>query len=174
MNYEKERFEANVEISEMIEKYFNPAMTLAKCRACPGYGSTWSCPSLNFDPLDFWKQFTTFHLIVDKVSNDGAASPAEAQKRLFTEKSLYDAEMLSLEAGHPGSRALAAQECVYCAKCARQAGRPCIHPDKMRYALESLGMLAVDLVRDQLGIDVLWSDGQSIPAYYLLIGGILE
>ena len=44
----------------------------------------------------------------------------------------------------------------------------------MRYALESLGMLAVNLVKDQFGFDVLWSDGKSVPAYYLLVGGILE
>lgn len=172
--YEKQRFEADIEIKEMIEKYFHPASTLAKCRACPGFASTWSCPEFDFDPLDFWKQFSKFHLIVDKVSNEGTASAADAQARLSAEKIYYDAEMLSLEQKHPGSRALVAQECVHCAKCARQAGKPCVHPQRMRYALESLGMLAVDLVKAQFGFDVLWSDGESIPEYYLLVGGILK
>ena len=40
-------------------------------------------------------------------------------------------------------KALAAQECTLCKKCVRLSGHPCVHPDKMRYALESLGMLAV-------------------------------
>ena len=62
----------------------------------------------------------------------------------------------------------------HCTKCARLAGKPCLHPEQMRYALESLGMLCVNLVKDQFGFDVLWSDGKSVPAYYLLVGGILE
>lgn len=74
----------------------------------------------------------------------------------------------------PGSKALAAQECTLCKKCARLSGHPCVHPDKMRYALESLGMLAVKMVKDCFGFDILWSDGTSIPEYYLLVGGILE
>ncbi|MEY8298336.1 DUF2284 domain-containing protein [Emergencia timonensis] len=174
MTYQKQRFEARIATEELIEKYFDPAVTLAKCRACPGFASTWSCPDFDFDPLDFWKGFSKFHLIVDRISNEGAASVAAAKDRLFAEKSLYDAEMLALEKERPGSCALAAQECAHCTKCARLAGKPCLHPEQMRYALESLGMLCVNLVKDQFGFDVLWSDGKSVPAYYLLVGGILE
>ena len=81
--------------------------------------------------------------------------------------------MLALEATWPGSMSLAAQECNLCKKCARLVGKPCVHPDSMRYALESLGMLAVKMVPDCFGFDILWSDGKSIPQYYLLVGGLL-
>ena len=40
-------------------------------------------------------------------------------------------------------------------------------------SLESLGMLAVKMVPDCFGFDILWSDGKSIPQYYLLVGGLL-
>lgn len=40
MTYQKERFEARLTIEELIEKYFDPAVTLAKCRACQGFAST--------------------------------------------------------------------------------------------------------------------------------------
>ena len=50
---------------------------------------------------------------------------------------------------------------------------PTMYPDSMRYALESLGMLAVKMVPDCFGFDILWSDGKSIPQYYLLVGGLL-
>lgn len=110
MTYQKQRFEARIATEELIEKYFDPAVTLAKCRACRGFASTWSCPDFDFDPLDFWKGFSRFHLIVDRISNEGAASVAAAKDRLLAEKSLYDAEMLALEKERPGSCALAAQE----------------------------------------------------------------
>lgn len=174
MNYNKERFETYVDTMEMLEKYFDPEVTLNKCRECSGFAKTWSCPDFDFDVKDFWKDFTRFHFIVDRVSSEGVSNVSEAQQRLFDEKRLYDEEMLTLEKKVPGGVALAAQECIKCKKCARLIGKPCIHPDVMRYALESTGMLAVNLVRDKFGFEVLWSDGESIPEYYLLVGGVLE
>ena len=171
--YKKERFQTLLSVEEMIEKYYDYETTFRKCSQCPGFGGTWSCPSLDFDPLDYWKQFEAFRFIVDRVSNEGATTASAAQARLFAEKKVYDAQMLALEATSPGSRSLAAQECNLCKKCARLAGRPCVHPNAMRYALESLGMMAVKMVPDCFGFDVLWSDGKSIPAYYLLVGGLL-
>lgn len=174
MNYEVKRFETVVTIKEMLESYYDYERTLAKCRACPGFATTWSCPEFDFRPEDYWKQFSRLHLITDRITNDGVRSPAEAQERLAAEKIRYNAEMLALEKQQPGSKALAAQECGHCKICARLADRPCVHPELMRYALESLGMIAVNLVRDQFGFEILWSDGVSTPEYYLLVGGILE
>ena len=174
MNYEVKRFETVVTIKEMLEKYYDYGRTLVKCRACPGFATTWSCPEFDFHPDDYWNQFSRLHLIVDRISNEGLLSPKDAQERLMAEKSLYNADMLSKEKELPGSKALAAQECGHCKICARLADRPCVHPELMRYALESLGMIAVNLVRDQFGFEILWSDGVSTPEYYLLVGGILE
>jgi predicted metal-binding protein len=113
-------------------------------------------------------------MIVDRIDNSGAANVDEAQDRLFSEKDRYDAEMLELEKATPGSYGMAAQECVQCKKCARLSGHPCVHPDKMRYSLESIGAFPVKLVHDKFGFDILWSDGESIPEYYLLVAGLLK
>ena len=43
----------------------------------------------------------------------------------------------------------------------------------MRYGLESIGILAVKLVEDKFGFSAKWSDGVSIPDYYLLVGGVI-
>ena len=171
--YKKERFEAYLPMEEMIKKYYDFDTTFGKCSQCSGFEGTWSCPGFDFDPLEYWKQFSALRLIVDRISNEGCATVEEAQQRLFDEKKKYDAEMLALEATWPGSMSLAAQECNLCKKCARLVGMPCVHPDSMRYALESLGMLAVKMVPDCFGFDILWSDGKSIPQYYLLVGGLL-
>lgn len=172
--YLKERFETYLDINEMIEKYYHYDTTYKKCEACSGFAGTWACPGFDFDPKDYWKQFSRLHFIVDRISNEGADTVEAAQERLFAEKKFFDAEMLAIENTLDGSKALAAQECVECKKCARLSGHPCVHPDKMRYAVESLGILAVRMVPDCFGFDILWSDGENIPEYYLLVGGVLE
>lgn len=84
--YYKERFETYLDVDEMLDKYYNYDETYRKCSQCPGFGETWACPDFNFDPKDYWLQFSRFHFIVDRISNEGASTVAEAQDRLFAEK----------------------------------------------------------------------------------------
>ena len=171
--YKVDRFETLIPIEELLRDYFDFSDTLSKCRECSGYGKTWSCPELDFDPEEFLRRFSTFRLIVDRVFNDGTASPAEAEERLFAEKRRYDKDMREIEAAIPGSYGLAAQECIECGTCGRQFGKPCVHPEIMRFGLEAIGCFPVKLVKDKCGFDILWSDGTSIPEYYLLVAGVL-
>ena len=97
----------------------------------------------------------------------------KGEEWLFAEKERYDKEMRNMEALYPGSYGMAAQECQACKKCARLSDHPCVHPEIMRYALEALGCFPVQMVKDKLGFDILWSDGTSIPEYYLLVAGVL-
>lgn len=171
---EKTRFEAYIEVPELMERYYDFGTTLSRCRACPGFAGTWSCPEFSFDPRAFWAKYSRLHLIVDRLSNQGLPTVERAQAQLTAQKRLFDREMLELEKGVEGGYALAAQECMECGRCARLSGQPCRRPDRMRFALEAVGILVVDLVADRLGFPVLWSDGVSIPDYYLLVGGVLE
>ncbi len=170
----KRRFEAYMEVSELMERYYNFEITLSRCKACPGFAGTWACPGFSFDPRTFWAKYSRLHLIVDQLSNRDLSTVEQAQEQLTAQKHLFDQEMLDLEKQMKGGYALAAQECMECKKCARLSGLPCLHPDRMRFALEALGILVVQLVPDQLGFPVLWSDGVSIPDYYILAGGVLE
>jgi predicted metal-binding protein len=172
--YEKKRFETRISVDTVLEKYYDFTTTYSRCQKCPGYGQTWSCPDFDFDPADFWKTFKTFHLIVDQISNAGAKTAKDAMDRLFMEKDRFDLEMREIEKTLPGSYALAAQECVRCKRCSRLSGLPCVHPEVMRYGPEAIGILAINMVRETFQLETLWSDGISIPDYYLLIGGIIE
>ena len=147
-NYSVTRFETELSIDELLSKYFDFEKTHKLCSACSGYAQTWACPPFDFEPEDFFRQYSVFRLIVDRIDNAGAADVDEAQQRLFTEKDRYDQEMLDLEKSIPGSYGLAAQECVQC--------------------------FPVELVHDKFGFDILWSDGESIPEYYLLVAGVLK
>lgn len=171
--YEKKRFEIYLPIEELMEKYYNFEITSSKCKQCSEYKKKWSCPDFSFIPALFLHNFSSFRFIVDRVSNKGTSNAEEAQNRLFKEKLLFDQEMRELETDFPGSYALIAQECVQCKTCSRLSGLPCIYPEIMRYGPESMGILAIKLIEDKFNFTVKWSNGVSIPDYYVLAGGIL-
>ena len=100
-------------------------------------------------------------------------SPEAAEQRLYTEKPRFNKEMLALEKETPDSEALYAEECDECKECARLICEPCRLPHIMRYSIESLGGCGVKMVKDLFDFDVVWSDGKSIPEYYILLGGLL-
>ncbi|MBR6472877.1 MAG: hypothetical protein IKS99_03995 [Firmicutes bacterium] len=172
--YTVTRYEADIPMEEFISEYFDYEKTHKLCQACPGYSGTWACPPFDFDPKEYLMQYSNFHMVVDKIDNSGATSVEEAQGWLFSELDRFNRNLLEIESRISGSCAMAAQECQYCKKCARQSGHPCIHPDLMRYSLESIGAFPVKLVHDKLGFDILWSDGTSIPEYYIMAAGILK
>ena len=156
MTYQKQRFEARIATEELIEKYFDPAVTLAKCRACRGFALHLVLPDFDFDPLDFWKGFSRFHLIVDRISNEGAASVAAGKGPSFGGK-------VPIRCGDAGTGKRTAWKlcpsragmCPLYKNAPASQESPRLHLEQMRYALESLGMLAVNLVKDQFGFDVL-------------------
>ncbi len=172
--YKKERFTKELQIDKFVKMYFDPELTLQKCRTCTGYAKTWSCPDFDFNVRNYWRQFSAYRVIVDRVSMEGVASPKEAEERLAYEKPIFNRQMLALEKSTPGSVALYAQECEECQECARLIGKPCRLPETMRYSIESLGGCGIRLVEDLFEFGVCWSDGTTIPAYYILLGGLLK
>lgn len=172
--YEKRRFTGEISIADFLNQYFDKERILQKCRECSGFAKTWSCPEFDFAPEDYWKQFSTYQVICDQISMEGVTSPREAEERLYSEKPAFNREMLELEHAVLGSRALYAEECDECKTCARLTGEPCRFPEIMRYSIESLGGCGVKLVSELFGFDVLWSDGKTIPDYYILLGGLLK
>lgn len=174
MRYKIERFTAEIKIKHFIEEYFEGKIILQKCRECSGFAKTWSCPDFDFDTANYWRKFNTYQVICDRISMEDLQNPEEAQQRLYSEKSRFNKEMLSLEKAYPFSEALYAEECDQCNVCARLSGNPCRFPEIMRYSIESLGGCGVKLVESLFGFKVLWSDGISAPAYYILLGGLLK
>lgn len=172
--YEKERFVKEISMDQFLDRYFDGERILQKCRECSGFAKTWSCPEFDFAPKDYWKQFSVYRVICDRISMKGVTSPREAEERLYREKPIFNGEMLALERKEPGSRALYAEECDECKTCARLTGKPCRFPEIMRYSIESLGGCGVKLVSELFGFEVLWSDGTTVPDYYILLGGLLK
>ena len=173
MAEKKESFKIELTVDEFLSNYFDPELTDSRCRACSGYAQTWSCPGFDFSLRDYWKQFSTYTIYVERLYTGDAATAEEAEEKLHREKPVFNKKMLELEKSC-GGKAVYAQECEECSRCARLDGKPCRFPGIMRYSIESLGGNAAKLIEDKLGFELLWSQNGSIPEYYLLIGGILQ
>lgn len=168
-----ERFTKDISIEDFMDTYYDGPTILQKCRECPGFATTWSCPEFDFDTAQYWLRFKTYRVICDRIAMSGVTTPMEAEGRLYARKPVFNREMLALEKATPDCVALYAEECDECKTCARLMGKPCRFPEIMRYSIESLGGCGVKLVKDLFGFDPQWSDGETVPDYYILLGGIL-
>lgn len=159
----------------MMDKYCKPEVFIESCKLCPSYGKRWSCPpDLKPTPtiLDGYSTVVLSAVKVNYPEADVARSKAMTQEErlLFSEETygvvkqtLNDA-MLAMEKIFPGSMSIAAGECKRCKVCAREEGKPCRYPDKMRYSFSALGFDITNMVKDTMNLELLWSS-DSIPEY---------
>lgn len=82
--------------------------------------------------------------------------------------------LLALERNYPGSRALFAGTCDFCAICAKELNQQCYHPEIKRYSIESLGGNVARAVRIYFDDTILWAKDGQLPEYYILLGGLLR
>ena len=173
-----ERFEATIPTRVYIVKYVDCGRTLAACRKCDGYGTRWSCPPFDFDPVaDVWEKYEEFTVVcyrLDLGEDRDLIGPDELTELFYSNKQLLDEDLAAMAASRPGSKILSAGSCHICSRCARQDGLPCRFRARMRHSIESLGGLVSETVRDLMGFEVLWMKDGKHPEYYILIGGLLH
>ena len=162
--------EAEIGIEEFLEKYVDTERFRQACAKCGNYNKRWSCPEYDFDTLEFWRGFRTLKLYAEQLFTEGM-TPAEAYAEYGRMKNELDGRLLAMESD--GSVSLAAGSCARCAECTKTAGKPCVHPDKMRYSIESLGGDVVKTVSELLGTEINWADAGGLPEYFVLTGGML-
>lgn len=167
-------------VSEAIARYCDPPKFLEYCKECHNYGHRWSCPPFDFDAESVLRRYTTVHVIGVKVLYDEqtrAAMDTKEKADAYTAVSVEAVRqrlhpaLIGLERIYPDSMAFISGNCKVCQVCARDAGKPCIHPDLMRYSLESFGFDLMALTQDVLGITIIWEPGH-LPEYYTLVGAL--
>ena len=177
MKYTTERFTADISVDEYIEKYVAVEEFLECCKACPNYDKKWSCPSYDFDVLDYWKKYDNAHFIAEKIIFDeeyvgkeySADEVVEEVKQALTE------ELFAMEEAYPGSISLSAGSCSLCTDgCSRLENQPCRYPDKMRYSIESLGGNVGMTISKLMGIELEWMQEGKLPSYFVLVCGVLK
>lgn len=182
--YTTKRYEATIPVSDYLEGYVDVDTFLECCRACPNYDGKWSCPSYDFDVIEYWKKYQTLDLTAVKIIFDeeyaGKEFPEEEIQRI-TDVSVMEMkrelskELLLREEEVPGSVSLSAGSCILCKDgCSRKEGKPCRFPDKMRYSIESLGGNVGLTISKLMGIELEWIEAGKLPHHFVLVCGLLH
>lgn len=173
--YNVERAEGEISVSEYLRDGVDVERFAALCRECPNSGRVWSCPPFDFDPIEmYWSKFKMITVFGRIITADGELSAEEALNLLNREKLLMLEECFELERNIPGSLALSAGRCIFCADCARIDGMPCRFPGKMRRSIESLGGNVAVLSERCLNTKLEWGRGGRAPSKLTLVGALLR
>lgn len=177
------RFEAEIPVSEYLEKYVDLDGFKEKCDACEKNGKFWSCPPFDFDVKEFWEKYNTVFVLAMQVKPDkkyrgqkfdDAKVQEILDETLNKANELLAGELYVWEDKMPGSVALSSGSCLYCTKpCAREAGEPCRTPDKMRYSMEAMGANVGKTITELIGREPLWVEDGVIPEYFMVAAALL-
>lgn len=172
-NCSVERFVTTVSLADYVPQCVDVPKFLAYCRDCPSYGTRWSCPPHDFDPMDIWGRYEALSLVVLVITPDPGATREEAMAALVREKNDLLENLLTLETKMSGSLALSAGSCQLCRFCARKHGVPCYQPHRMRPSIEALGGDVGKTLERYLGKTIRWTRPDEVPEYLTLVGGLL-
>lgn len=189
--YTTERYEAIVSVDHYLEKHVDVDAFLQACKACPNYEKIWSCPTYDFDVMEYWKNYNTLELTAIKIIFDEAVAGkqlTQEEQEDITKNSIWEVkkqlaeELYEREKAVPGSISLSAGSCTLCKGlddhsedwCTRIKGEPCRFPDKMRYSIESLGGNVGTTLSELMEIELEWIQEGRLPSYFVLVSGLLR
>lgn len=172
---------ASIKATTYIRDYRDVDKFIVFCKQCESYGNCWSCPPFLFDSDEYLSGYRHVVLIGTKITPDQAlfeTTDLEKNKLLgrdilYRERQKLDARLLELEKRYPTSKAFFAGVCHSCEdkKCVRVNGDPCLHPERTRPSLESLGFDIGRTASELLGIELKWSSNGMLPEYLTLVSG---
>lgn len=180
-SYSVRRMEKYIDAKSFAEEFVDVPKFLAACEKCPVNGQNWACPPYSFDAAKLWARYNTVRLIGVKIILPEALKGkpltdpcvSEFINQLYLrEKSKLMKYLLRLEKKYPGSLGITADLCRVCKSCARLEGRPCRHPNKMRYMIEGLGCNVEALSEKLFGTKILW-EKDKLPEYYVVFYALL-
>jgi len=170
--YQMDRYRAEIDVADYVRSFVDVPRFLECCRVCPNYETRWTCPPYSFDPLTVWNAYRRLRLIGCKITptegeTDLIPALMQVKEELFRELSRLEQEV-------PGSILLSAGSCDFCGACARVRGEACVHPERLRYSLESLGANVSKTAEELLGLPLQWYAEGKRPDYLALVCGLLE
>ena len=178
MNYTLTSKQVTVAADDFIRRYRDVERIGHYCRQCPGYGMTWSCPPFDFDPCTVSDGFKTVTLMATVISFDEqtrAACKTAEQSAAMGRKAMEEVwqsllpQLMEMERQAPRSRVFTFR-CRLCSEgCTRPEGKPCRHPDRLRYSLEAVGFDVSAAARDLLDIELEWSSDGSLTRHITLL-----
>lgn len=143
------------------------------CRkGCPNFDKKYSCPPVSPDFNSYVKEKEILVLLM-KVNLSQLSEYNEYHKLKVGNavlKPRAEKIMRALESEFSG-KYLGTGACRLCKPCRKKIGKPCSHPDKMRFSLESLGVDCNKLSKDVFDIELEWYKEKKSPEYTAVICG---
>ena len=172
--YHISEMSAETTAAEFVERFVHIERFLPACQQCHNYNTRWTCPPFGFDPMTIWSAYTGLRLYARILHADAPGQPLDdALDVLKHEKRLYREKLAQWESSVPGSQMLLAGTCDQCKVCEKSQGRPCRHPERLRYSIEALGGDVEGCLQHYFHVPVLWGRDGLAPEYLVLVGGLL-
>ena len=169
-------------IEELKNNFWNIEKFEGFCKQCRNYGKLWSCPPYDFSIEEYVYRYKYIYIVgVKIVFDEDTLSSINTKEKIsnYTTETLHFMknkimnEMLKLEKLYPNSTSLSAGGCNLCENCSKLKNVQCIHPDLMRYSLESLGFDVGGISSKLLNFELKWATETRLPDYFSLIAGIM-
>ena len=78
-----------------------------------------------------------------------------------------------VEKEFPEGTCIGAGRCILCRKCARTEGKACRYPQLRRYSITAFGFDFSRMVKDNLGMELLWSSN-GVPEYDVAVAALFH
>ena len=169
-------------IEELKNNFWDIEKFEGFCKQCRNYGKLWSCPPYNFSIEEYVDRYKYVYIVgVKIVFDEDTLSSINTKEKIsnYTTETLHFMknkimnEMLKLEKLYPNSTSLSAGGCNLCENCSKLKNIQCVHPDLMRYSLESLGFDVGGISSKLLNFELKWATETRLPDYFSLIAGIM-
>ena len=172
--YQIREMTVETDAASFVERLVHVEKFLPFCQQCSSYNTRWTCPPFDFDPMTVWRAYRGLRLYARILQADAPGQPLDkAIEALKREKRLYRVVLQQWERETPGSQMLLAGTCDQCPTCEKAQGRPCRHPELLRYSIEALGGDVEGCSQHYFHLPVLWGKDGKAPAYLSLVGGLL-
>ena len=141
---------------------------------CKNYGNKFSCPPCSPSFLEIVGNQEGI-LVIMFLMNLREINSAEYNKLRIANsimKSRIDKVLRSLET-RSNTKFLSTGSCRLCRTCNLKLKKPCKHPEKMRFSLESSGVDCNYLSTKFFNKPLLWFKDQKAPEYTAVLGGLI-
>ena len=173
--YTMEKSQKLIKVRDYLDRYVNVEEFLQYCKKCNNYEKLWSCPSYDFNPEDYWKEYDELLVVARKIIFGEGVDQDRSYEIMLEVKEDMSRELYELEKQYPDSISLSAGSCSLCKDgCTRAVGEPCRYPEMMRYSIESLGGDVGRTVSKLMGYELEWIEEGKLPSYFVLVGGLLK